>query len=204
MTRAELKSQAKEIISANYWQVIGTTFVSMLLYGAANGIPGCGAVAGLFVYPVIFGLMLYYVDLSEGRDAKIGDVFENGFNGKYYLRRVGGFAWELLFTFLWMLLFIVPGIVKSYSYALTSYILAKYPEVEAKEALKISMRLMDGKKAELFVLHMSFIGWGILSSLTVGLLGIFYVLPYLMITQTLWQKNVMEEAIADGKFAYNF
>lgn len=204
MMRTQLKLQAKDIISRNYWPVVGTTIVAMLLYGLANGIPTVGVAAGIFVYPIILGLMLYYIDLSEGRDAKIGDIFENGFNGKYYLRRVGGYAWELLFTLLWSLLFVIPGIVKSYSYSLTSYILAKYPEVEAKEALKISMRLMDGKKADLFVLHLSFIGWGILSSLTLGLLGIFYVLPYLLITQTLWQKNVMEEAIASGKFNYSY
>ena len=108
----------------------------------------------------------------------------------------------MLFTFLWSLLFVIPGIVKAYSYALTPYILAKYPEVQAKEALKVSMKIMDGKKAELFVLHLSFIGWAMLAGITFGLLGIFFVIPYMAITDTLWYKRTMESAIETGLFSY--
>ena len=115
---------------------------------------------------------------------------------------VTGVSLMMLFTFLWSLLFVIPGIVKAYSYALTPYILAKYPEVQAKEALKVSMKIMDGKKAELFVLHLSFIGWAMLAGITFGLLGIFFVIPYMAITDTLWYKRTMESAIETGLFSY--
>mgnify|MGYP002528261238 FL=1 len=202
MNRAELKSQAKGILSANYWPIIGATVLVMAILVAVASVPGIGSIASYFIIPVSLGLTLYTVGLIDGGKPSITDIFTNAFDGRYYLRRVGGYAWMMLFTFLWSLLFVIPGIVKAYSYALTPYILAKYPEVQAKEALKVSMKIMDGKKAELFVLHLSFIGWAMLAGITFGLLGIFFVIPYMAITDTLWFKRTMESAIETGLFSY--
>lgn len=202
MNRAELKSQAKGILSANYWPIIGATVLVMAILVAVASVPGIGSIASYFIIPVSLGLTLYIVGLIDGGKPSITDIFTNAFDGRYYLRRVGGYAWMMLFTFLWSLLFAIPGIVKAYSYALTPYILAKYPEVQAKEALKVSMKIMDGKKAELFVLQLSFIGWAMLAGITFGLLGIFFVIPYMAITDTLWFKRTMESAIETGLFSY--
>lgn len=202
MNRAELKSQAKGILSANYWPIIGATVLVMAILAAVASVPGIGSIASYFIIPVSLGLTLYIVGLIDGGKPSITDIFTNAFDGRYYLRRVGGYAWMMLFTFLWSLLFVIPGIVKAYSYALTPYILAKYPEVQAKEALKVSMKIMDGKKAELFVLQLSFIGWAMLAGITFGLLGIFFVIPYMAITYTLWFKRTMENAIETGLFSY--
>ena len=194
MNRAELKSQAKGILSANYWPIIGATVLVMAILVAVASVPGIGSIASYFIIPVSLGLTLYTVGLIDGGKPSITDIFTNAFDGRYYLRRVGGYAW--------MMLFVIPGIVKAYSYALTPYILAKYPEIQAKEALKVSMKIMDGKKAELFVLHLSFIGWAMLAGITFGLLGIFFVIPYMAITDTLWFKRTMESAIETGLFSY--
>lgn len=202
MNRAELKSQAKGILSANYWPIIGATVLVMAIFAAAASVPVINSVALFFLVPVELGFMLYIASYVDGKKPSITDIFTNAFDGRYYLRRVGGCAWMALFAFLWSLLFVIPGIVKTYSYALTPYILAKYPEVQAKEALKHSMKIMDGKKAELFVLQLSFIGWMFLSSLTFGLLGIFFVLPYAFITEYIWYKRTMENAIETGLFSY--
>lgn len=83
-----------------------------------------------------------------------------------------------LFIALWSLLFIVPGIVKSYSYRLAPYIIGENPEMNWRQALDESARLMNGNKWRAFVYDLSFLGWGILSGLTLGILGIFYVDPY--------------------------
>lgn len=174
----------------------------MAILAAVASVPGIGSIALYFIIPVNLGLTLYIVGLIDGGKPSITDIFTNAFDGRYYLRRVGGYAWMMLFTFLWSLLFAIPGIVKAYSYALTPYILAKYPEVQAKEALKVSMKIMDGKKAELFVLQLSFIGWAMLAGITFGLLGIFFVIPYMTITYTLWFKRTMESAIETGLFSY--
>ena len=83
-----------------------------------------------------------------------------------------------LYISLWTLLFIVPGIVKSYEYRLVDYILSENPEMNTDEALKLSASLMKGNKWKTFVLDLSFIGWDILSAATCGILGVFYVEPY--------------------------
>ena len=202
MTRAQLKEQAKGIISKNYWFVIGVTFLFNLIIAAVSGLPWLSAVAIFFIMPIDMGLIITYLDLADGLKPNVGEMFSNGFDGKYYLRRVGGMAWMALFTFLWSLLFVIPGIVKGISYSMTPYILAKYPEIPAKEALKLSMKVMEGRKWEFFVLELSFIGWGILAGITFGLLGIFYVIPYMYITEVLWQQNVMKEVTENGTFVY--
>ena len=104
-----------------------------------------------------------------------------------------------LFSFLWSLLFFIPGIVKSYSYARTPYLLATHPEIGAKQALKVSMKLMNGKKGELFVLDLSFLGWILLSGLTCGVLSVFYVSPYQTTTKTLWMRQLVAQAEANGE-----
>ena len=83
-----------------------------------------------------------------------------------------------LFIWLWSLLFIIPGIIKSYQWRLVPYIMSENPTMNFREALDESTRLMQGNKWKSFVLDLSFIGWDILSLLTWGILGVFYVDPY--------------------------
>lgn len=88
-----------------------------------------------------------------------------------------------LYTFLWSLLFIIPGIVKAYEYRMIPYLLAENPEMSKEEAFAASKQMMDGQKWRTFVLDLSFFGWIILSGLTCGILSIFYVNPYMFSTQ---------------------
>ncbi len=199
MTRQQLKASAKQILANNYWRIIGITVLYLLISSSAASIVGP---AVYFLYPLYHGVICLIVSFSDGNTPSVGEMFTEGFNGTYYLRRVGGMAWMELFIFLWSLLFGIPGIVKSYSYAMTPYILAKYPEIPAKEALRLSMKIMDGRKATLFVIHLSFIGWAILSLFTMELLSLFFVTPYMIITEVLWFKNVMKEVTESGEFVY--
>ena len=84
-----------------------------------------------------------------------------------------------LYTVLWTLLLIIPGIVKSYEYQMIPYLLAENPQMTKEQAFAESKRMMTGQKWRAFVLDLSFIGWNILSALTLGILGIFYVQPYM-------------------------
>lgn len=117
---------------------------------------------------------------------------------KGYLRKLGGSLWEMLWVFIWSLLFIIPGIIKAFSYALTSYILADCPNVRAQDALKLSKLLMKGYKWKLFVLYLSFIGWDILNILTLGILGIFFVTPYQNASVAVFYLEVRENALRNG------
>ncbi len=82
-----------------------------------------------------------------------------------------------LYTLLWSLLFIIPGIIASYSYAMTGYILAEHPELTATEAIERSKEMMSGNRFRLFCLQFSFIGWAILCSFTFGI-GNLWLTPY--------------------------
>ena len=87
-----------------------------------------------------------------------------------------------IFTLLWSLLLIIPGIVKSYEYRMIPYLLADDPTMTKDRAFAESRSMMQGNKWKAFVLDLSFIGWHLLSLFTLGLLEIFYVEPYQFMT----------------------
>lgn len=184
LDRKAIKKRAKEVLSANYWLCVGTLFVSMLIACVAAFVavfvPFVGYVAGIIVTPVIMvGLMNLYLRLYRGENVEFGDMFD-GF--KNYGHVLGGYWYMQLFVFLWSLLLYIPGIVKTYAYSMAPYILMDQPEIPATEALEKSKQMTYGHKWEIFVMQLSFIGWGILSSLTFGILSIFFTAPYMMLT----------------------
>jgi len=84
---------------------------------------------------------------------------------------------QSVYVLLWSLLFIIPGVIATYSYAMTEFILAENPDLTASEAIARSKEMMSGNRWRLFCLHFSFIGWDILSSLTLGI-GNLWLRPY--------------------------
>jgi uncharacterized membrane protein len=95
----------------------------------------------------------------------------------YWKTAIASSLLRTLYITLWTLLLVIPGVVASYSYAMTSYILAENPELTASEAIEKSKQIMDGYKMDLFCLHLSFIGWDILCLLTLGI-GNLWLRPY--------------------------
>jgi len=136
-----------------------------------------------FVYAVIMlvlgsvvhlGYIRYNLNLIDGRDAQFGDLFT------YFGRFLDAVVLRLLmglFIFLWSLLFVIPGIIAGYSYAMAPYILAEDPSCTPMDALRRSKEMMDGHKMDLFILEISFIGWSILSAMTFGI-GQLFLTPY--------------------------
>ncbi len=124
-------------------------------------------------------------------ESDLGDI-GFGFTPDYW-RNVKTLFLRDLFRFLWGLLLIVPGIIKRYSYRMAPYILADRPELSGTEVLTLSRQMMNGHKWRTFVLDLSFIGWNILSALTFGLLGLFYVNPYRQCTnaELYWELKNM-------------
>lgn len=117
----------------------------------------------------------FYKNLSE--PAKVSNV-TSGFDYGYK-NNVKTMLWRDVYLILWSMLFIIPGIVKSYEYKMIPYLLAENPDMTKEEAFAESKRMMDGQKWRAFVLDLSFIGWDILSGLfTFGLLSVFFVAPY--------------------------
>lgn len=103
-----------------------------------------------------------------------------------------------LYTVLWTLCLIIPGIVKSYEYKMIPYILAENPRISRKRAFEISKNMMDGEKWNAFVLDLSFIGWNLLSTITFGIVGVLYVNPYVNTTWAEFYKVMRENALETG------
>lgn len=146
---------------------------------------------GSAVYIILAALVMALVYIILGSIIEVGYA---RFNLELIDRRTAGFEhlfqyfnyWKTtlctrllrgLYTFLWSLLFIIPGIIASYSYAMTGYILAEHPEMTASEAIEASKAMMTGNRWRLFCLQFSFIGWSILASLTLGI-GNLWLNPY--------------------------
>ena len=115
--------------------------------------------------------------LNQTAQPGIGTLLD-GFRSGHYVNIVLTMFLRDLFTTLWSLLLVVPGIVKHYEYLMVPYIIAENPAMDYKEAFQISKQMMDGEKMEAFIMDLSFLGWYLLSAVTCGLLAIFYVNPY--------------------------
>ena len=115
--------------------------------------------------------------LNKTENPTVGTIFD-AFRSGHYVNIVLTMFLKNLFTSLWTLLFVIPGIVKHYEYLMIPYILAENPGMDRKEAFQISKQMMDGEKMEAFIMDLSFLGWYLLSAVTCGLLAIFYVNPY--------------------------
>ena len=187
MTRIELKSAAKEQIKGK----IGVLFVITLIIGAIGAacafIPVISPIGALIITPAFeISLCMIYLKLTKNEEISVGDTF-SGFN------ITGKAIWLMIitqfFTFLWSLLFVIPGIIKAYSYSMAPYILADNPELTANEALSKSKEIMDGHKFDLFVLQLSFFWWYMLSAITFGIAYI-YVIPYVSATTANFYNSI--------------
>lgn len=144
-----------------------------------------GLIIGLCVSILVSNVAMvgcnrYFLENREHKTG-IGQVFF-AFQGGRYGSTVWVMFLKTLYIFGWSLLFFIPGIVKSYSYMMVPYILAENPSLDRKRIFQLSKEMMNGHKMEAFELRLSFCGWYILSSFTGGILGIFYVSPYVYAT----------------------
>ncbi len=174
LTRAEIKERAKASCSANRGIGIAAYFVFTIVMGVVSA-TGIGSILVAPVLLVGYNFFCTHYYLMDSNPT-IGDIFSKSFDN--YGRKLGGTLWMSLWIYLWSLLFVIPGIIKGIAYSMTPYILANEPDVEATQALKLSMRMTDGHKWDIFVMGLSFLGWELLSALTCGILDIFYVGPY--------------------------
>ncbi|MBQ8260083.1 MAG: DUF975 family protein [Clostridia bacterium] len=176
MNRSELKNRAKQALNGNWGAAILGVIVYMVVISILSS-TGVGAfVTGLVAVGYISLYLGILRGMNPGFEGCISAITEN-IGTKFIATLLVS-----LYTFLWSLLFIIPGIVKSYSYAMTPYILLDRPELSPTEAIKESEKMMNGHKMDLFILDLSFIGWILLSMLTCGVL-ILYVEPYMMATK---------------------
>ena len=210
-SRQDIKAIGKERFKANYWNCVLAIVIVGVIISVISGIGSIGtdddgpgplygimSIVSLIIQgPLTIGLAGFFIFNIYGNQ-EITATYPVTSCQERFGRKVGGYLWMVLFTFLWSLLFIIPGIIKGFSYSMTPYILADCPNVKARDALKLSMRIMAGHKWDLFVFYLSFIGWGLLSCLTLGLLQIFYVGPYMNSSAAVWYLEARQEALERG------
>ena len=187
----QIKVEAKAALSGNWGIAIGIWVVYLVLGSA---------IAFTFIGPIIlsgvfaFGFMAAYLTLVRTKSTSFETLF-SGFSNFGTTCVVG--ILQTIFLTLWTLLFIIPGIVKIYSYSMTYYVLHDNPNLSASEAITESRRMMNGYKGKLFCLDLSFIGWFLLSALTLGLLG-FYVLPYYNAARARFYEALKNKTTVEG------
>lgn len=168
-------------------------FAGQTIFSTGGGLNSdIGAfLVGSFTYIMIVALIMGAVYFILGSIIKVGyakfnlnlvDRLEGSFENLFayfsdWKTTAATRFLQSIYILLWSLLFIIPGIIASYSYAMTEYILAEHPELSASEAISRSKQMMDGNKWRLFCLHFSFIGWSILCAFTLGI-GNLWLTPY--------------------------
>lgn len=123
------------------------------------------------------GCRSFYIE-NRYSNPGVGRVL-SGFRSGFYGNIVKTMFFRDLYIFLWTLLLIIPGIIKNYEYRLVPYFLAENPDMPMQEAFEKSKEMMYGQKLDTFVLDLSFFLWRILSALTLGIAGVFFVNPYM-------------------------
>lgn len=158
--------------------------------GGLNSDVGAFLVGGA-IYIILAALVIAAVHLLLGSVVGVGysrfnlELIDHNHAGfehlfmyfPYWTNAVCTRLLKSVYIFLWSLLLFIPGIIASYSYGMTDYILAEHPEMTASEAIAASKEMMSGNKWRLFCLHVSFIGWAILCAFTLGI-GNLWLNPY--------------------------
>ena len=183
-------------VNLGNWQIFSTdSGLNGFLIGGAIYIVLAAIVMAAVLYIlgsiVGIGYAKFNLDLvDQQKEPEIGTLFT--YSPQWKTAAKAGLM-QLLYVFVWSLLFIIPGIIASYSYAMTRYILAERPELTAQEALEHSRTMMTGNRWRLFCLHLSFIGWDLLAALTLGI-GNLWLNPYKQAATAAFYRDVCSMA----------
>ncbi|UKS24284.1 DUF975 family protein [Paenibacillus sp. HWE-109] len=147
------------------------------------------------VAPFEVGVKQYFKQAAQG-DVNMNYLIYSFSKGNY-LAVVKAMLWKNFLTFLWYLLLIIPGIVKTYAYEMVPYLLGDNPQIGTKRAVQLSNQMMKGHKWKMFVLDVSFIGWYLLGTLALGI-GVLFVMPYYNATKAELYLVLRQQALHDG------
>ncbi len=210
-TISELKDLALSKIDGKWGSLIVVTLIFYVLYFVISTVsqlvltPIIGApstpdnpatysmpitlsfVSSILIVPITYGMTIIFLNNFRTGEHSLS-TYKEGLNG----RIIGTMVLQWVYIYLWTLLLIIPGIIKSFSYALTPYVLKDNPNLSYNAAIEESMRLMNGNKARLFWLMLSFIGWLILSIFTCGL-GMLALIPYFYTTVAAFYEDLKDD-----------
>jgi hypothetical protein len=172
--------------------IIGIVVLMVMLFAAALRI--------FLGYPLEIGARRYFNQAARN-DVRMG-YLGYAFDGAGYWGVIKAMLWRALINFLWFLLLIIPGIIKSSAYQMVPFILADNPNIGYKRALELSNQMTDGHKFKMFVLDLSFIGWYLLGVLLL-VVGTLFVLPYDNATRAELYLVLRQNALNNGLCSAN-
>ncbi len=216
LNRAAIKAEARGFIGQdNAWLKLFLAILPLCLLGggistgvtfwrmaAENGdvqqmsVSTGSNVLSLLLIPFTVSMAGFFLNAIRGFNPEWKSLYKEGIDryGKYF---AVGFITNL-FIGLWMLLFIVPGVIKAFEYAQVHYIIHDNPNLSPAQARSISRRMTDGFKSELFILELSFILWYLLAGVTCGI-AVIYVMPYVQTTRAMYYENLKNHALSTGR-----
>lgn len=185
-----LMVQARQALRGRWGVAVGGTFLYLLVTTFAGSPKHIGSVIGLLIDgPMLLGVTIFSLALARKQEADVSQIFL-GFND--FLRALVTYLLMMLFILLWGLLLIIPGVIASLAYSQVFYILAEDKNIKPMDALRKSKAIMEGHKGELFRLGLQFLGWFLLSILTLGI-GLLWVLPYFQTTMVLFYDKISKK-----------
>ncbi|MGE6537486.1 DUF975 family protein [Bacillus luti] len=206
---SQLKREALDALKGKWGLAVGATLLLGILIGAANmlftGIFSIfwgweearesftvSIIGMLIIGPLTVGAYYLVLHVIRRDNASIGHLFRWFSDGSKFMKAFLTYLLMYVYLILWTLLLIIPGIIKSFSYAMTYFILNDHPEYTANQAITESRRMMNGHKMDYFLLCLSFIGWFILSILTIGI-GFLWLAPYFYATSAAFYEEISKE-----------
>lgn len=197
------KNRALSALENKWGNFVAITFVYGFIIGITQILSGdkdspailhlIGLVLFILALPLTWGYQTLFLGAVRGGEATAKDMIE-GYNKELFSRVLTTTLLYYVYVFLWSLLLLIPGCIKSYSYAMTPYILKDNPEMKNNAAIEESMRMMDGHKLELFLLDLSFIGWAILSILTCCI-GFLWLVPYMNMARVNFYEDLKKASV---------
>lgn len=184
---SELRAEARQALQGKWPMAAVAALIYSIVAGGLSAIPFIGGLCSLFIgLPIAYGIVIVMLGVYRGKDIDFGVLFE-GFQD--YSRIFVTKLLQAIYTVLWTLLLVIPGIIKSYSYAMTDFILKDEPEMKNNAAIEKSMAMMENNKMKLFLLDLSFIGWALLCIVTFGI-GFLFLQPYMQVSHAAFYEDL--------------
>jgi uncharacterized membrane protein len=192
---AILMKQAREALSGKWGLAVGTFFIYILITIILSRLHNTGSLISLIISgPLMLGMAVFSISIARKKEARLEQLFE-GF--KRFGKSLLVYLLIVIFTLLWTLLLIVPGIIAGISYSQIFFILADDESISAKEAMKKSKQMMYGYKWKYLCLGFRFFGWGLLSILTLGV-GFIWLFPYMYVSMAKFYDDISGKSVSQN------
>ncbi len=190
MTYTEFRAQARVKLNGVWNKAAILWLIFGALTGAIGSVPGAGGIVAILIAgPMMLALAQIFLKIDTGMDFQMDELFK-GFND--FSRSLSAYLLIMLYTLLWSMLLIVPGIIAAIGYSQTFFIMAENPQMTATEAMEASKKMMQGYKSYYFMLMLSFMGWAFLCLFTCGI-GFLWLQSYVEATRVLFYKRLISE-----------